>query len=742
MSNELNLLLFCHYLEVAALMPHRFTRRCAAVLLMVLVSQTQMLHAQPPSTPTSPTADSYHGVKVQDNYRWLEDWSDPKVKAWSEAQNAYARQTLDALPNVEAIRERVTEIMSDESISYGDLHFASGKYFAIKKQPPKEQSFLITFGDLQSPDQATVLFDPNVIDTKGTTSIDWYEPSPDGKLVAISISTGGSEVGNVSILDTSSGKQVFEVVPRVNTGTAGGDLAWTPSSDGFYYTHHPRPGERDESDLNFYQQLFFHKLGTDSATDRFELGKDFPRIAEIEVEVNHSTGLVLCNVQDGDGGQFSHFIRSPSGSWVKLSHFGDKLVQATFEPNGSVLAITRENAAKGRVIRLPDPVNEPNKQLPVIGENNDTVVTSFYRAPPSLLATQDRIYVTYQLGGPSEIRVFDHDGQQLAAPKQLPISSVGGLEHLTDNDVLFSNASYVQPTQWLRFDASNNKTIRTALSSQSKVGFSDVAVSREFATSKDGTQIPVNIIRPKSTTNAGPLVLYGYGGYGINLTPGFNAANKVLLEQGVTYVVANIRGGGEYGEQWHLDGNLTNKQNVFDDFHAAAKYLIEKGYTTSEQLAIMGGSNGGLLMGAMLTQHPDLAKCVVSSVGIYDMLRVELSPNGSFNIPEFGTVKDPKHFNALRAYSPFHNVRDGVEYPATIFFTGANDPRVDPMQSRKMTARMQAANPGGAPVLLRTSANSGHGGDTGLSQRIEESVDRNAFLFYHLGVESERHSPH
>jgi prolyl oligopeptidase len=255
-----------------------------------------------------------------------------------------------------------------------------------------------------------------------------------------------------------------------------------------------------------------------------------------------------------------------------------------------------------------------------------------------------------------------------------------------------------------------------------------------MATSKDGTKVPLNILRPRSAEGAGPLVLYGYGGYGINLTPRFRASGKVLLEQGVTYVVANIRGGGEFGESWHLAGNLTNKQNVFDDFYAAARYLIDNGYTTSGQLAIMGGSNGGLLMGATMTQHPDLMKCVVSSVGIYDMLRVELSPNGSFNIPEFGTVKNRDHFSAMRAYSPFHNVVDGTEYPATIFFTGANDPRVDPMQSRKMTARLQAASPKGPPILLRTSANSGHGGDTGLSQRIEEAVDVNAFLFHHLGV--------
>lgn len=704
-------------------------------LLSLFVVANASVYGQPPETRTFPTVDSYHGVKVQDRYRWLEDWNDPDVKRWSESQNVYARKILDGLPSVDAIRKRVTEIMSAKLISYGGLRYAGGRYFAKKNEPPKEQPFLITFESVDDPQDALVLFDPNVVDTEGTTSIDWFEPSPDGTLVAISLSSGGSEVGDVSVFDTTTGKKVFEVVPRVNSGTAGGDLAWAPDGKGFYYTRHPRPGERADVDLNFYQQLYFHQLGTDSAKDRFELGEGFPRIAEIEVEIHYPTGTVLCNIQNGDGGEFAHYARTTEGEWHQISVFGDKLVQATFEPAGTILAITRDGAPRGKIVRLSDVTSDSPSKEELIPEGEDTIVTSFYHAPPSLVATADRIYVTYQLGGPSEIRVFDRKGAEQAKPKQLPISSVGGMEPLVDDDILFRNNSYVEPTGWYRYDASQGKTIKTTLSSESPVDFSDVSVSREFATSRDGTKIPVNIQRPASVKGAGPLVLYGYGGYGLNLTPRFRSSNKALLEQGVTYVVANIRGGGEYGEAWHLDGNLTKKQNVFDDFYAAALYLIDKGYTTSDQLAIMGGSNGGLLMGATMTQHPDLMKCVVSYVGIYDMLRVELSPNGAFNIPEFGTVKNPEHFKAMRAYSPFHNVKDGTRYPATIFFTGANDPRVDPMQSRKMTARLQAASPSGTEVLLRTSANSGHGGDTGLSQRIEEAVDAYAFLFHHLGVE-------
>jgi prolyl oligopeptidase len=262
---------------------------------------------------------------------------------------------------------------------------------------------------------------------------------------------------------------------------------------------------------------------------------------------------------------------------------------------------------------------------------------------------------------------------------------------------------------------------------------------RDFATSHDGTKVPVNIVRPKGLALDGshPCVLTAYGGYGMSREPAFSPVRHVLLEQGVIFAEANIRGGGEFGEEWHRQGNLTRKQNVFDDFVACAQLLIEKKYTTPARLAIEGGSNGGLLMGAALTQHPELFKCVVSHVGIYDMLRVELSPNGAFNTTEFGTVKDEAQFKALLAYSPYHHVKDGTSYPAVLFLTGANDPRVDPMQSRKMTARLQAAAAAAkstAPVLLRTSASSGHGMGTALGERIEQQVDVDAFLFHELGV--------
>jgi prolyl oligopeptidase len=298
----------------------------------------------------------------------------------------------------------------------------------------------------------------------------------------------------------------------------------------------------------------------------------------------------------------------------------------------------------------------------------------------------------------------------------------------------------VKPFAWFSYKPAARAVHRTALYMTSPVDFDDIEVVREFATSKDGTQVPLNILHKKGLKRDGrnPTLLYGYGGYGVSLTPAFDSTRRIWFDAGGVYAVANLRGGGEYGEQWHKAGNLTHKQHVFDDFIAAAEHLIKRRYTNPSKLAAEGASNGGLLMGAFLTQRPDLARAVVARVGIHDMLRVELDANGQFNITEFGTVKDPEQFKALYAYSPFHHVRDGVKYPAVLLTTGENDGRVNPAQSRKMAARLQAATGSDRPILFRSTASAGHGIGTALKERIAEQADTLAFLFDQLGVDASR----
>jgi prolyl oligopeptidase len=691
--------------------------------------------SRPPQTPQIPVANEYHGVQVIDSYQWLEDWNDKRVQSWSDKQDNYARGLLNNLPHVEELREQITKILTAESVSYGSLSWRKGRLFAIKRQPPLEQPFLVVMPSAQEPQSERTIVDPTKIDPSGSTSIDWYVPSPDGTIVAVSLSVGGSESGDVHIYETNTGKEMVEVIARVNGGTAGGDLTWTPDGSGFYYTRYPREGERPSEDMDFYQQVWFHRMGTAPDKDNYEIGKDFPRIAEIILETDADSGSVLATVQYGDSGRFAHYLRTPAGQWKQIIGYDDQIVQATFGADDSLFLISRADAPRGKILKLSLADPSVQKAKVIVPESKDTIVSDFYGHPP-MLATRTRLYVTYQLGGPSEIRVFDHQGHQQAGPEILPVSSVGQIVDSADDDILYENSSYIDPSAWYLFRPHERTTAKTALVTQSPIDFSDCEVVREYATSKDGTQVPVNILRRKGIKLDGsnPVLLTGYGGYGANIEPGFSALRRVWIDQGGIYAQANLRGGGEFGEQWHRAGMLTKKQNVFDDFVAAMRHMIDAGYTQPEKLAIMGGSNGGLLMGAMITQHPILCRTVVSSVGIYDMLRVELAPNGEFNIPEFGTVKDPEQFRALYAYSPYHNVRDGVAYPSVLFLTGTNDPRVDPMHSRKMTARLQAATSSGRPILLRTSSKTGHGLATPLSEQIDRSVHYHAFLLNELGL--------
>ncbi|MBI1189417.1 MAG: prolyl oligopeptidase family serine peptidase [Tepidisphaera sp.] len=714
----------------------------SSLLVCSSMLATVALAGGPPETPKHPVTDELHGVKIVDDYRWLENWDDPAVKAWSDAQNQYARSVLDAMPNVEEIRKDVSKILSASSVSYGSLSPREHEVFALKRQPPKQQPFIVAMPDAAHPDQERVVVDPTVIDPTGGTSIDWYEASPDGSMVAVSLSKGGSESGDVHIFDTKTGKQVHEVITRVNGGTAGGSLAWAPDSKSFFYTRYPRQGERPEADMDFYMQVYHHTLGDDPSKDHYELGKDFPKIAEIMLDCAPS-GAVLASMQKGDGGEFQHYLRTLDGQWQQLDKYEDRIVQAVLHGEGKnvgVYMVSRDHALRGKLLRLDCPVAAGpapalSKAVTLIPEGEDTLVSAFAEDTGNLAITQHAIIAEYQTGGPSEFRVFDLEGKSKGTPKQLPIGSVGGVAvmNAAKDQAIFSNVSYVQPQAWYTLDAADLAVAKTKLAQTSPVDFSDIEVTREFATSKDGTKIPVNILRKKGVKPNGknPCLVTAYGGYGVNITPAFRPQNRVLLDQGFVWAEANIRGGGEYGEAWHQAGNLTRKQNVFDDMIAAVEFMQQKGYTSPAHTAIIGGSNGGLLMGAVLTQRPDLLKAVVSSVGIYDMLRVELSPNGAFNVTEFGTVKDEAQFKALYAYSPYHHVKEGVKYPPVLFLTGANDPRVDPMQSRKMTARLQAV---GSTVLLRTSANSGHGIGTALSERIEQTVDIDAFLFHELGV--------
>jgi len=685
-----------------------------------------------PATRRAPVTDTYHGTQVVDDYRWLEDWNNPDVRKWTEGQNAYARAILDHLESRDAIHARVAELRSDQAQSYSGLKWRNGKLFALKRQPPKQQPFLIVMDSPAEVTNARTLVDPGFIDPSGGTAIDFYEPSGDGKFIAVSLSKGGSESGDVHVYD-ATGKEVHEVVPRVQGGTAGGDVAWTVDGTGFFYTRYPHEGEKAPEDLSFYQQIYFHRLGTSVDSDRYELGKDLPKVAEIRLDTHTGLNYVLASVQYGDGGGVEHYLRAPDGKWRRLSTIADQVSKAQFGPNKDLYLVSKKDAPRGKILRMPLAAERLDAAETVIPEGEDVIEADFWEADPSPVIANSRLWVPYQAGGPMNLKSFDLGGRPQAGPPVPPISTILEITRMGD-DVLSLNVSYTTPPAWYRLSLRDAKLEKTALASPAPFTFDDAEVIRDFATSRDGVRIPYIVIRPRGSAGKNlPMVVTGYGRYGVSETPFYNRLVRLLLDQGVGYVETVLRGGGEFGEAWHEQGKLTKKQNVFDDFAAVLKQLIDRRDTSAERLAIMGGSNGGLLMGATFTQHPELIRAVVSSVGIYDMLRVERSPNGEFNVPEFGTVKDPNLFTALYGYSPYHHVRDRAPYPAILFLTGANDPRVDPMQSRKMTARLQASGTT-RPVLLRTSGNSGHGIGTPLDERIEQDTDIYSFLFHELGV--------
>jgi prolyl oligopeptidase len=705
---------------------NRFLSLVAAASALALGDLT--LAERAPETPKKPVSTEYHGITVEDPYQWLEEDNNSQVKAWSDAQNQRTRQYLDKLPDRVAIVKQLTEWYAKTSPSYSSLVSRPGILFAMKFQPPKQQPLLVTLSSADDLKSEKVVLDPNALDTQGKTAIDWFVPSLDGKRVAVSLSKGGSEDGTLHFYETATGKALADTIAHVQYPTAGGSAAWSADGTGVYYTRFPRKGERPDADLNFCQQIYFHKFGTPETEDTYSIGKEFPRIAEIALETSRDGKYILATVANGDGGDFAHYLLGPDGTWKQITQFSDQIKVARLGRDNALYLLSRADAPRGKILRLPLDVPELKNAAEIVAAG-DAVIE--YIVPST-----DALYVSDLLGGPSQIRRFDLNGKNEMVIPIPQISAVQEMLALEDGSLLFRAVSYTEPAAW--FHCANEKTepTKTALRSTSPVSFADIEVTREFATSKDGTKIPLNILFRKGLKRNGqiPALLYGYGGYGISLSPNFDFTRRLWFDRGGVYVVANIRGGGEFGEDWHKAGNLTKKQNVFDDFAAAAEYLIKENYTRPEKLAMQGGSNGGLLMGAMITQNPDLMRAVVSQVGIYDMLRVELAPNGAFNVTEFGTVKDPQQFKALYAYSPYHHVLDGTKYPSILMMTGANDGRVAPYHSRKMIARLDEANKSDNPILLRTSSSAGHGIGTALSERIKQLADIYAFLFAQLDM--------
>jgi prolyl oligopeptidase len=695
--------------------------------------------AADPGAPVSEqhaVTDVYHRVTVSDPYRWLENTADPKVHEWSAAQDARTRKYLDELPQRAPIFKQLMSQISATSSSYRSLRAVGPAVFAYYSQPPKQQPMIAVLTNAANPSLARIIVDPNTINPKGTTAIDWFVPSPDGKTLAVSMSENGSEDGTLHLFDVKSGKEFGPLIRRVQYPTGGGSLEWRADAKGFWYTRYPGP-DKPASDQHFFQQVYFHKMGDDPAKDAYVLGWDFPKVAEINLDARYNPKLIVVSVANGDGGEFAHYVIGASGSAQQITHFDDKVVAVTADADGALYLVSRKGAPHGKLLKLDPGVTDLSRAATIVPESDAVMLASGEFGGEPVVVTPGALYVRELIGGPSRVAIFDHAGKPQGTLPLPNVAAVEEVEPLSNGTLLYSVATYLRPPYFSRYDSKAAKASDTQLAQTSPVSFSDAEVIREFVKSKDGTSIPINIVRRKGTqlNGANPVLLYGYGGFGVSETPGFLGANvRLWLDGGGVFVDANLRGGGEFGEDWHAQGALTRKQNVFDDFLAAAQHLIAEKYTDRNHLAIMGGSNGGLLMGAALTQRPELFRAVVSLVGIYDMLRVELDPNGLFNTTEYGSVKNPEQFKALYAYSPYHHVKDGTAYPAIFMATGETDGRVNPAHSRKMIAGLQAATSSARPVYLSISAHAGHGIGSALSIRVNQQADVYAFLFDQLGM--------
>jgi Prolyl oligopeptidase, N-terminal beta-propeller domain len=447
-----------------------------------------------PQTPKRPVTDDYNGTKIVDDYRWLENSADPEVRAWSDAQNARTRAYLDHLPDRAGIVDRLKHLYADQAPSFSGLCERGGTIFAVETKPPNPQPMIVTLGSLDDPKTARPIVDPNALDPSGAISIDWYVPSHDGKLVAVSLSKGGSEDGSLALFDTATGKQLPDSIARVNNATAAGSVAWNGDSSGFWYTRYPRKGERADADLNFYQQVWFHRVGAPESSDQYSLGKELPRIAEISLASTDDGKFVLARVANGDGGENLHYLLPSGGRWRQITRISDQTSQADFDLAGNLYLLTNKDAPMGKLLELTPPLYSL--------ATAKTVITPGRSSIDGFLAIGSRLYVRYMAGGPS--RLLDKPATGAERTINLaPVSSVNEMAKI-HNQLLFESESYIDPPAWYQYDASNGATVKTALAMSSAADFSDAEVVRVSANSKDGTHIPMNIVRRKGTKLDGP----------------------------------------------------------------------------------------------------------------------------------------------------------------------------------------------------------------------------------------------
>ncbi|CDN17364.1 Prolyl endopeptidase [Richelia intracellularis] len=677
----------------------------------------------PPSRQTDQT-DDYHGTVVKDPYRWLEEPDSKETQAWVNAQNQVTFNYLAQIPAREKIKQRLTKLWDYEK--YGIPFKKGNKYFYFKNDGLQNQSVLYTLEKLNA--KPKVLLDPNKLSADGTVALSELSVSEDGNLLAYGISTSGSDWQEWKIKDITTGKDLSDHLKWIKFS----GVSWTNDNQGFFYSRYDQPNtETKFEDVNYYQKLYYHKLGTAQSQDTLIYQRSDQKEWGFSGELTEDGKYLIISVWQGTDRRnlvFYQDLTQPNAKVIELiSKFE---ADYSFIDNNSNIFYFRTDvgAPRGKIIAI-------NTQKPEV-KNWQEIVSQSTETLRGVGIINKQFVASYLQDARSQIKIFDLKGKLVRQVELAGIGSVAGFRGKRhDQETFYSFTSFTTPTTIYRYDMVTGKT---QVFRSPKVDFNpnDYETKQVFYQSKDGTQIPMFITHKKGIKLDGnnPTYLYGYGGFNVSLTPSFSVSLLVWMEMGGVYAVPNLRGGGEYGKKWHQAGIKSSKQNVFDDFIAAAEWLISKKYTQKSKLAIAGGSNGGLLVGACMTQRPDLFAAAVASVGVMDMLRFHKFTIGWAWTSEYGCPDNKEDFQVLYRYSPLHNLKPGTAYPATLITTADHDDRVVPSHSFKFAAALQAAHKGNAPVLIRTETKAGHGSGKPTSKIIEEVADKWAFLVHNLEI--------
>ncbi len=666
----------------------------------------------PPATRTDNVKEMLHGVEVVDPYRWLEDQWSPETRAWIEAQNKYTDSVVGHLPGREGLEKRLGELLRVESI--GVPRARAGRYFFSKRAADQDLFIVYMRQGLDGKDE--VLIDPHPLSPDHTVSVNLIDISDDGKLVAYGVREGGQDEVSVKLLNVDTRQPLADQLPKARyTG-----VSVTPDGKGLYYTRHEKQGPR----------VYYHAMGTDPASDKLLFGEGYGPEKIIAPALSEDGRWLLLTVLYGSAADKTElYLLDTTSKGPVVTIVND--IQARFSGSigGDTLFLhTNWNAPNNRILAvdLKKPARENWRE--VVPESADVM--------DSMALLGGRILAEYLHNVRSQVRILEADGRPVRELELPALGSVGTFNgRWAGSEAFYSFSSFHIPTTIYRYDmASGKQSVWARL--KVPVDTEKFMVRQVWYESKDGTLVPMWLVHKKGIRLDGsnPTLLTGYGGFNLSLSPGFSSRAVVWVEQGGVYAVPNLRGGGEFGEKWHKAGMREKKQNVFDDFISAAEWLIESGYTRPDKLAIAGGSNGGLLVGAALTQRPDLYGAVVCSYPLLDMVRYQKFLVARFWVPEYGSSDDAAQFGYIRAYSPYQNVKAGTKYPAVLFITGDSDTRVDPLHARKMAAEVQAATGSGRPVLLRYDTKAGHSGGLPVSKQIEDLTDEMSFVFWQLGV--------